>query len=205
MKIKREDSRIYHQDFQYLITKKQDCTDWSCLLIFLILLIVYILFAIFAFREGSLRRFFLFPTDTQDRLCGVVGARCPTPQMCVEQCPTKFYHYKLLYAQELKLTTNNANRIKRIRSQLSCEKSARSQVENPKISICSLVKERKLCAPYSFPSTVFYGRYIPSIIIQALNVTINQANDVIKNHGGNTTHEDIIPSKESMQTGLKYF
>ncbi|CAM4933205.1 unnamed protein product [Rotaria socialis] len=209
-----------------LDNKKRGCTDWPCLLIFLTLLIVYILFAIFVFREGSLRRF-LFPTDTQGRLCGVgsqndrkylqffdiikcikyilVGARCPTPQMCVEQCPTKFYHYKLLYAQELKLATNNANRIKRIRSQLTCEKSARSQVENPKISIYSLVKERKLCAPYSFPSIAFYGRCIPSIIVQALNLTINQANDVIKNHGGNTTDEDIIPTKDSMETGLKYF
>jgi choline transporter-like protein 2/4/5 len=123
-----------------LDNKKRGCTDWPCLLIFITLVIVYILFAIFVFREGSLRRF-LFPTDTQGRLCGVgsqndrkylqffdiikcikyilVGARCPTPQMCVEQCPSKFYHYKLLYAQELKLTANNANRIKRIRSQLS--------------------------------------------------------------------------------------
>ena len=120
--------------------RKRGCTDWPCLLIFIILLILYILFAIFVFREGSLRRF-IYPTDTQGRICGVdsqvnqkylqffdivkcikyvlVGARCPTPQMCVEECPTKFYHYKLLYAQELKLATNNNDLIKNIRAQLS--------------------------------------------------------------------------------------
>lgn len=120
--------------------KRRGCTDWPCLIILIILIIIYTLFAIFVFREGSLKRF-LYPTDTQGRLCGVdslkdrkylqffdiikcikyvfIGARCPTPQMCVEQCPSAFYHYKLLYAQELKLTTNNANKIRQIRSKLS--------------------------------------------------------------------------------------
>ncbi len=120
--------------------KKRGCTDWPCLLIFIMLLILYILFAIFVFREGSLRRF-IYPTDTQGRICGIdsqidrkylqffdiikcikyvlIGARCPTPQMCVEQCPSKFYHYKLLYAQELTLTKDKKNQIQQIRTQLS--------------------------------------------------------------------------------------
>lgn len=120
--------------------KKRNCTDWPCLLIFIVLIIIYILFAIFVFREGSLRRF-IYPTDTQGRICGVdsqfdrkylqffdiikcvkyvlVGARCPTPQICVEQCPSKFYHYKFLYAQELKLTTNKNQKLQQIRTQLS--------------------------------------------------------------------------------------
>jgi choline transporter-like protein 2/4/5 len=120
--------------------RKRRCTDWPCLLIFIVLLILYILFAIFVFREGSLRRF-LYPTDTQGRICGtgsqinrkylqffdiikcvkyvLIGARCPTIQMCVEECPSKFYHYKLLYAQELRLTADQQNRIQQIRAQLS--------------------------------------------------------------------------------------
>jgi hypothetical protein len=119
--------------------RKRGCTDWPCLLIFIALLVLYTLFAIFVFREGSLRRF-IYPTDTQGRICGadsqidrkylqffdiikcvkyvLIGARCPTPQMCVKQCPTSFYHYKLLYAQELKLTTNKENKIQLIRAQL---------------------------------------------------------------------------------------
>lgn len=119
---------------------KRGCTDWPCLLIFLVLLVLYILFAIFVFREGSLRRF-IYPTDTQGRICGdgrqsdrkhlqffniikcvkyiLIGARCPTPQMCVEQCPTRFYHYKMLYAQELQLTGSAGNNFRQIRAQLS--------------------------------------------------------------------------------------
>jgi hypothetical protein len=31
-----------------------------------------------------------------------------------------------------------------------------------------------------------YGRSIPSVIVHALNLTIKQADDIIKNHGGNT-------------------
>lgn len=120
--------------------RKRTCTDWPCLGIFIVLLIVYVLFAIFVFREGSLRRF-VYPTDTQGRICGVhsqinrnylqffdiikcvkyilIGARCPTLQMCVEQCPSKFYHYKLLYAQELKLSEGRKEKIQQIRAQLS--------------------------------------------------------------------------------------
>lgn len=120
--------------------RKRSCTDWPCLVIFIVLLFVYILFAIFVFRQGSLHRF-ISPSDTQGRICGVdsqihrnylqffdiikcvkyvlIGARCPTPQMCVEQCPSKFYHYKLLYAQELKLSTGRNDRIRQIRAQLS--------------------------------------------------------------------------------------
>lgn len=120
--------------------RKRTCTDWPCLFIFILLLILYLLFIIFVFHQGSLRRF-IYPTDTQGHICGTdseinrkylqffdfikcikyifIGARCPTLQICVEQCPTKFYHYKLLYAQELKLTKNKQNKIKQIRSQLS--------------------------------------------------------------------------------------
>ena len=119
---------------------KRGCTDWPCLLIFIVLLILYTLFATFVFREGSIHRF-IFPTDSQGRTCGVdsqidreylqffdivkcfryvlVGARCPTPQICVERCPSNFYHYKLLYAQELKLTANKEDKIQQIRAQLS--------------------------------------------------------------------------------------
>lgn len=119
---------------------KRSCTDWPCLIIFIAFLILYILFAAFVFREGSIRRF-ITPTDSQGRMCGVgsqhnrpylqffniikcikyilIGARCPTPQMCVAKCPSIFYHYKLLYAQELKLTMNNRDKIPQIRAQLS--------------------------------------------------------------------------------------
>ncbi|CAF0975225.1 unnamed protein product [Adineta ricciae] len=205
---------------------KRSCTDWPCLLIFIAFLILYILFAAFVFREGSIRRF-ITPTDSQGRMCGVgsqrdrpylqffniikcikyilIGARCPTPQMCVEKCPSTFYHYKLLYAQELKLILNNRDKIPQIRAQLSCEKFAQSQVKNPTISIYELVKQRQVCAPYAFPSEPLYGRCIPSIIVQTLNSTIKQANDIIQNQGGNTTDDDIIPSKHALQTSLEYF
>ncbi|CAF1544810.1 unnamed protein product, partial [Adineta ricciae] len=145
---------------------KRSCTDWPCLLVFIAFLILYILFAAFVFREGSIRRF-ITPTDSQGRMCGVgsqrdrpylqffniikcikyilIGARCPTPQMC-----------------ELKLTSNNRDKIPQIRAQLSCEKFAQSQVKNPTISIYELVKQRQVCAPYAFPSEPLYGRCIPS-------------------------------------------
>ena len=48
------------------------------------------------------------------------------------------------------------------------------------------MKERKVCAPYAFPSMSFYGRCIPSVIVHALNFTITQANEIIANRGGNT-------------------
>lgn len=119
--------------------RKRGCTDWPCLLIFLFCLLLYTLFAIFVFRQGSLDRF-IYPTDTQGRICGVqtqidrqylqffdiikcvkyvlIGARCPTLQMCVEECPSNFYHYKILYAQELGVVNDKEKRIQQIRAQL---------------------------------------------------------------------------------------
>lgn len=120
--------------------RNRSCTDWPCLIVFILFLIVYVLFVIFVFRQGSFQRF-ISPTDTQGRICGVeseknrnvlqffdiikcvkyilIGARCPTPQICVERCPTRFYHYKILYAQELQLTSKTDENLKKIRSKLS--------------------------------------------------------------------------------------
>jgi hypothetical protein len=127
-------------DSSILNNRDRGCTDWPCLLIFAVFLIVYIGLVVFVFREGSIEHF-IYPTDTQGRLCGVtsqinrqhlqffdiikcvkyifIGARCPTMQICVERCPTRFYHYKVLYAQELQLPVINKESIGAIRAQLS--------------------------------------------------------------------------------------
>lgn len=93
-------------------------------------------------------------------------------------------------------------------------------MNDPAISIYSLVKQRKLCAPYAFPSMTFYGRCIPSVIVRALNATIQQADDIINHQGGQTVRanlprvtlnprfqsdDDVVPGKDVMQTSLEYF
>lgn len=168
--------------------RKRSCTDWPCLLIFIVLLILYILFAIFVFREGSLRRF-IYPTDTQGRICGVdsqinrqylqffdiikcvkyvfIGARCPTLQICVEQCPSSFYHYKLLYAQELKLINDKNDQIQRIRAQLSVRFSS----------------ERSKSILFSFDSSAKNPLNLKSIILKYRSiVSLKNAKFVLRIH-----------------------
>lgn len=117
----------------------RSCTDWPCLFIFIPLLIVYIFMAVFILNQGSIDRI-LYPINSQGHTCGVnalenkkylqffdivkcikyifIGLRCPTLQICVEQCPTHFYHYKILYAQELQLAKPNKKNLEIIRSKL---------------------------------------------------------------------------------------
>jgi len=91
--------------------KKRSCTDVICLLLFLVLLGAWGGVAFLAFQEGDVNKL-IHPTDSKGQICGgngtlkdrpkllffditeclnpaVITLGCPTPQICVEKCPTK--------------------------------------------------------------------------------------------------------------------
>ncbi|XP_055909374.1 choline transporter-like 2 isoform X2 [Eupeodes corollae] len=92
---------------------KRSCTDVFCLLIFVIFLAAWGYIGHYAVRNGDLNKL-LVPTDSFNRKCGVDAAvkdkkylfffnlekcidplvpitGCPTPQVCVSQCPTETF------------------------------------------------------------------------------------------------------------------
>jgi len=91
--------------------KKRSCTDVICLLLFLVLLGAWGGVAFLAFQEGDVNKL-IHPTDSKGQICGgngtlkdrpkllffditeclnpaVITLGCPTPQICVKECPKK--------------------------------------------------------------------------------------------------------------------
>ncbi|XP_054636088.1 choline transporter-like protein 2 [Dunckerocampus dactyliophorus] len=88
----------------------RECTDVLCCLLFIVALVGYLAVGIIAWSNGDPRKM-LYPTDSDGNFCGqgsmvdkpflfyfsildclnpnvLVEFQCPTPQMCVENCPT---------------------------------------------------------------------------------------------------------------------
>ncbi|XP_063707419.1 choline transporter-like 2 isoform X2 [Culicoides brevitarsis] len=95
---------------------KRSCTDIICLLIFIIFLCGWGFVAYFAYQHGDLNRL-LVPSDSSGLRCGVDSevlhkpyllffdlskcadpkvplTGCPTPQVCVEKCPSEKFEWR---------------------------------------------------------------------------------------------------------------
>ncbi|RUS83397.1 hypothetical protein EGW08_008818 [Elysia chlorotica] len=95
---------------------KRSCTDVICCLIFIIFIAGLVVVAYFAFLYGD-PELLIYPEDSDGNLCGLGSYKdkkylfffdlvkcgrmgpgvfvngCPTPQVCVEECPTENYVY----------------------------------------------------------------------------------------------------------------
>lgn len=90
--------------------RRRSCTDIICLVLFLVFLGAWGFVAFVGMSEGDINKV-LYPTDSMGRICGhgdldkrpylmffdltrclnpaVLSLGCPTPQVCVEECPTQ--------------------------------------------------------------------------------------------------------------------
>lgn len=123
----------YDKNFRGPLSKRS-CTDVFCLLIFVVFLGCWGFVGHYAYKNGDLDRL-LVPTDSQGRKCGIDNGvvdkkyllffdlskcidpkvplfGCPTPQVCVAECPTKSF----IYDERL----CNANSFEGIRQSLQC-------------------------------------------------------------------------------------
>ncbi|XP_070780077.1 choline transporter-like protein 2 isoform X3 [Enoplosus armatus] len=94
--------------------QSRGCTDIVCCILFILAILGYIAVGILAWSQGDPRKV-IYPTDSRGQFCGQAGTplekkpllfyfnimkcaspmvllefQCPTTQMCVEKCPTKF-------------------------------------------------------------------------------------------------------------------
>ncbi|ROL41716.1 Choline transporter-like protein 2 [Anabarilius grahami] len=97
-----------------LFLVNRSCTDIICCILFILALLGYFAVGILAWSQGDPRKV-IYPTDSKGQFCGQVGTplenkpllfyfnimkcasplvllefQCPTTQICVEKCPTKF-------------------------------------------------------------------------------------------------------------------
>ncbi|XP_050389089.1 choline transporter-like protein 2 [Patella vulgata] len=174
--------------------QNRSCTDIICCIIFIIFIIGMIACSIFAYSRGDPYRL-IHPTDSQGRICGrgelqnkpnlfffdllqcaklgiAVVAGCPTPQVCVENCPSSNYVYREAELDDKK------------RKMAICDYGidpTKGSYEDYK----NLVKTEK-CAAYHINSTNIFGRCIPSVFGQLLN----QTTAIVSDSGESTENKD---------------
>ncbi|TKR81506.1 hypothetical protein L596_015366 [Steinernema carpocapsae] len=139
--------------------------------------------AAYGFKWGKPERI-IHPTDDLGRICGThrpgfydlrskpylfifdlskcfkystVLAGCQTPQICVEECPKKFYSYlglQTVPSEELRDTVNTKVVCKDLKTKknITSFKDLRQAVEHDQ------------CVAYTVPSTPMYGRCVPNMI-----------------------------------------
>ncbi|ELU15407.1 hypothetical protein CAPTEDRAFT_224558 [Capitella teleta] len=97
--------------------KNRSCTDVICCIMFLVFIVAFIIVGIWAFAMGD-PRVLLYPSDSEGNICGygdfenkpyvfffdlldcaktgpaIIALGCPTPQICIEQCPSEFWSWQ---------------------------------------------------------------------------------------------------------------
>ncbi|ELT97196.1 hypothetical protein CAPTEDRAFT_153937 [Capitella teleta] len=131
-------------------------------------------------------RLLLYPTDSDGNICGVgdkadkpylfffdfldcakvgmaiLSTGCPTPQVCVSACPTGYWQWYTLYAQELGTGSQSSSG----RAKMICKNNLDAATSSETVK--ALV-ESDTCAAYYMDSSSVVGRCIPSASSGVLN------------------------------------
>ena len=178
-------------------TKNRTCTDLGCLLLYIIALLGWIAVTILAVMEGDPEKI-LYPTDSAGNICGKgeqadlpmmfmfditrcagIGKAlhgCPTPSICVKQCPDLDWSY-----QEGKL--------EEVRQY--CYKMTDREWQTE--SLEDLV-EMRLCPAYLVKQKPLFDRCLPSFVNgDDHNVTEEEEEDLFLTslHDGTSSNDSI--------------
>ncbi|XP_059157346.1 choline transporter-like protein 2 isoform X2 [Physella acuta] len=170
--------------------KNRLCTDVICCIIFVVFLFGMVVVSIIGYARGNPRRL-IYPTDSQGSICGVgkhvdkpylfffdmvtcakmgpaIVSGCPTPQVCVKECPKTNYVY-------LQNVADND------RSKLICRYDVDHSVSPYKEMTIQKLVESNLCASYYLESKSIVGRCMPIIFSKALDMANVLKDDAGKN------------------------
>ncbi|XP_059093581.1 choline transporter-like protein 2 [Tigriopus californicus] len=157
----------------HLNPKDRKCTDVLMLIIFLLGLGIWVYIGMFALTHGDVNKL-IYPTNSQGEICGIgphLGrpnvlyfdllkclslassvAGCPTPQVCVAECPTNSYSVQF----EMQKITPEA--VIKDHIEPYCLRNITDQD-----SVGDLVKTRT-CPSYWVQSRPVLGRCLPDIL-----------------------------------------
>ncbi|XP_078685907.1 choline transporter-like protein 2 isoform X1 [Branchiostoma floridae x Branchiostoma belcheri] len=157
----------------------RSCTDILCCLLFIVFIAGFLAVGILAWVHGD-PKLLLYPTDSQGNLCGngayankpflhffnlldcasfaSVLNGCPTPQVCVETCPTEYWAYAI---ETTKMNLGQEPDW----SKFICVEGVNvgSGAGLTAAQIEQYVKDEK-CAAYTVSSKAYGGRCIPSLV-----------------------------------------
>jgi len=181
-------------------TKNRRCTDVVCLVLFVAFLVGWGIVAIIAFRDGDPQKV-LYPTDSRGNICGrgenaekplmmmfdisrcaEIGKAiegCPTPSICVANCPDIDWSYK-------------DGKVPEIRK--FCQEMSDAEFESR--SIEELVSLR-LCPAYLVEQKSLFDRCIPSFALLGNSLTTTAESDSIAGNNtelmtGEVNTDDIV-------------
>ncbi|XP_072255695.1 choline transporter-like protein 2 isoform X2 [Pyxicephalus adspersus] len=185
---KHGEPRKYDPSFKGPIHNRS-CTDILCCILIVLAIIAYVAVGIVAWTYGDPRKV-IYPTDSKGQFCGQAGTpnekkpflfyfnimkcasplvllefQCPTPQICVEQCPDRFLTYLTVAT-----TQQNFDYYK---------KFCREGFNNFSKSPVEVLKDRD-CPAMITPSKPFTRRCFPAINVKKGVVTV----------GNETTFDD---------------
>ncbi|XP_059178604.1 choline transporter-like protein 2 [Physella acuta] len=192
--------------------KKRSCTDVICCFIFFLFIVGLGVVAYFAFIYGN-PELLVYPQDSNGNLCGrgayadkkhlfffdlvkcgtmgpaVFFQGCPTPQVCVKECPKKNYVYL-----EDTLAKNKSN--------LICKDGVNLEAK----SFDNLIRDDD-CASYYLNSTSVLNRCVPEAIEKLFNfgkevLTVTAANG---NQYNVTDNKNKTVNGNDFDIGLQMF
>lgn len=206
--------------------KKRSCTDIICCFLFVLVILGYVGVGILAWLHGDPRHV-LYPKNSTGWFCGTGpnkdrpnlfyfdlikcassnvlanvanGFQCPTTQVCVKSCPTKFWG--VTPVDFLKKPSEVFN-------STHCVPSLNLQTTSMSVKD---ITDKELCPFYQTPQTVVLGRCLPdpNILtssipswfgdIQGLPSSVNDTVDLIKNGTG-----DIVKGFNVKDIGTRIF
>ncbi|XP_043534109.1 choline transporter-like protein 4 [Chiloscyllium plagiosum] len=203
--------------------KNRSCTDILCCVLFMVFIVGYMIVGILAWLYGDPREV-IYPRNSTGLYCGIGtnedkpyvfyfdilkcasptgilasalnGLQCPTTQVCVSQCPNKFW---------LPVTS--------FVSGISPSIVFEQEYCNPSIDLTTttltpqdiLLKE--LCPKYTIPSTPFLGRCVPKIGgVFPANFTLNDVDDANETaEEVKTAVGDLLGSFNAREVGMRIF
>lgn len=176
--------------------QNRGCTDVLCCILFFICLLGMLGVGIVGYINGD-PTILLYPTDSDGNLCGygkysnqsvlfffdlldcaklgpaVLANGCPTPQVCLNACPSEYWSWYAQEAAESAAATGGATAVSIVqakRSKMICKYAVNPLTTTKTLS--ALIADFD-CAPYYVPSSALYGRCLPSFLTTAINVSAN--------------------------------
>ncbi|XP_051572286.1 choline transporter-like protein 2 isoform X1 [Myxocyprinus asiaticus] len=197
--------------------QKRGCTDIICCIFFLLAILGYLAVGIVAWSHGDPRKV-IYPTDSMGQFCGqgvlekkpflfyfnimkcaspmvLLEFQCPTPQLCVEQCPNR----------TMTLVTANAKSEDWKYYKGFCREDPGQK------SVTQILKE-KLCPAYLISSKQFLQRCFPTLGKKGETITVGDDENFDDGMGSIRHAKDLMPGMqnativmESRQVAMKIF
>jgi len=183
--------------------EKRSCTDVICLLLLVVFCVVWGAVAVYAFSRGNPFQL-IYPSNSEGEICGrgdhegkpnllffdltrcvkltAAVAGCPTPQVCVKECPDTYWTYAFGKSDGLKNF---------------CTDLSPGEFEHQTTNISTLVKQRK-CPAYLLPSKPFLGRCVPTFGLVPEEETNTKEMRSMKTQDGTELDSD------SLKGGIEY-